>query len=828
MSLRIGVGRGCRPDLRVQAFQFLAGAPVEESMTQSVTLDGEGWMSSVRRSVVCASRVAGIAALRLLVPGIVPLVEKVFCISSLVALFTRQPRRVEATPEPTALPLMAWSEFSLARFLREIAGQVEQPVLIYCGIREIWGRCFVESYHTMECCMELMEVDRSYKRLAKAIARGKIVGNEAIEEAWLKAHKQAARRVAHLLKDLPDTPPLKCLIDFCERNSIEYGRAVEDSAFPVHALSDGHGWMWIVNLNPGLRPKPPQIRHPRVPRDRSVTIQRVMDGRLDTALRESSQQKHPSVICPSYSARPISEISEFPLEAEMEAMCSNDDDIAIEMENQGQRRMEVVLPLYGRQDHVIEEKELSAVERLELSLRGLRLFLAFLPFILLGVFLLLIAYSLDKCHQQAKKSRQKQEPSSLQLTMRKKWVNRMRTVAFQRLLQGCRDGGAAFIKWGQWSSAREDLFPVEFCDVLSALHDNAPVHPMQQTRREILRSFGRPVEDIFEAFEHEPLASGSVAQVHRALYRKNGRIVPVIVKVRHPNVGQQIHQDFQILKPIAGMASRIPTLKNLPLRESVSQFSNTMTAQTDFRVEAAHIRRFGQNFESVKNAIVIPRVIEELVSESVLVETYEEGVSVARFIKAPSELNTKIVTLGVDAYLKMLLSDNFVHTDLHPGNILVREVEQEDGERGLQIVLLDFGLAEELRPNIRKHFISFLNLISKGDGHRAAQHLLQWSDDQQCPDPKAFVEDMSSLFRLECDIHSEAGIDLDAVMKSVLRLARKHSVSIDSGYASLVIGVCIIVGFAHSLDPRVNLMDAATPVLLTYALTGRVVGRLYG
>ena len=204
------------------------------------------------------------------------------------------------------------------------------------------------------------------------------------------------------------------------------------------------------------------------------------------------------------------------------------------------------------------------------------------------------------------------------------------------------------------------------------------------------------------------------------------------------------------------------------------------------------------------------------------------GLSVARFIKNPSELNTKIVTLGVDAYLKMLLTDNFVHTDLHPGNILVREVDQDNGEKGLQIVLLDFGLAEELRPKIRKHFISFLNLISKGDGDGAARHLLQWSDDQQCPNPDAFIEDMRQLFKTECNVYSVEGIDLDAVMKSVLRLARKHSVSIDSGYASLVIGVCIIVGFAHSLDPRVNLMDAATPVLLTYALTGRVVGRLYG
>ncbi len=44
----------------------------------------------------------------------------------------------------------------------------------------------------------------------------------------------------------------------------------------------------------------------------------------------------------------------------------------------------------------------------------------------------------------------------------------------------------------------------------------------------------------------------------------------------------------------------------------------------------------------------------------------------AKYIREPSPFNTQIVSLGVDTYLKMLLADNFVHTDLHPGNIMVR------------------------------------------------------------------------------------------------------------------------------------------------------------
>ena len=103
----------------------------------------------------------------------------------------------------------------------------------------------------------------------------------------------------------------------------------------------------------------------------------------------------------------------------------------------------------------------------------------------------------------------------------------------------------------------------------------------------------------------------------------------------------------------------------------------------------------------------------------------------ARYIANPAACNTQIVALGVDAYLKMLLHDNFVHTDLHPGNILVRErVPRHAGPRHappqqtaappqqkqqLQLVLLDFGLAEELNPTVRRHFISLLHMIGKGE-----------------------------------------------------------------------------------------------------------------
>ena len=137
------------------------------------------------------------------------------------------------------------------------------------------------------------------------------------------------------------------------------------------------------------------------------------------------------------------------------------------------------------------------------------------------------------------------------------------------------------------------------------------------------------------------------------------------------------------------------------------------------------------------------------------------------------------------------------------------------------------GLAEELSPRVRYLFLSFLHHLLAGRGREAAALLLQWSERQDCPRPSAFTADMVRLTAELCDLSSPAGIDLDAVMKSVLALARQHEVAIDSCFASLVVGLCVIVGFGASLDPSVNLCDAAIPCLLAHQLTGRVMGRLY-
>ncbi|TKY66729.1 serine/threonine-protein kinase abkC [Spatholobus suberectus] len=237
--------------------------------------------------------------------------------------------------------------------------------------------------------------------------------------------------------------------------------------------------------------------------------------------------------------------------------------------------------------------------------------------------------------------------------------------------------GPTFINWGQWAATRPDLFPRDLCGELAEFHTKAPSHKFNYSRKCIENAFGRKLSEIFENFE-EPVASGSIAQVHRATlkYKFLGqRIKPVVVavKVRHPGVSEAIKRDFILINLVAKISSFFPNLKWLRLDESIQQFAVFMLSQVDLSREAAHLSCFIYNFRRWKD-VSFPMPLYPLVHPSVLVETYEPGESVLQYVdrlEGHEHFKSALAHIGTHALLKMLLVDNFIHADMHPGNILV-------------------------------------------------------------------------------------------------------------------------------------------------------------
>lgn len=429
---------------------------------------------------------------------------------------------------------------------------------------------------------------------------------------------------------------------------------------------------------------------------------------------------------------------------------------------------------------------------------------------------------------------------------------RMRKRAWATLHSAIALCGAAFIKWAQWASTREDIFPRDLCEQLEKLHDDAPRHSYRRTLRILERELGCDPRLVFCQFPTKPMASGSVAQVYRARLRKEIAAVcarlasprvldlnedgtmDVAVKVRHPNVAKRIFLDFQILRAVAGFADTLPALKGLHLKNTLGQFSHTMTAQTDLRNEAVHLLKFTHNMKD-EARVRSPRPVPGLVTEAVLVETFVKGEGLGDAIKRKSIHNSELCSLGVYTYMLMLLRDNFIHQDLHPGNILYSvDDTNANGTTGtttasqarIKLDLIDFGIADELPQIVRNRFIGFLCFLIRGEGDKAADVALTWDGNQTCRDRDALRADMARLVSEKGDVFSRR-VNLDELLKEIMRLFRKHGVSIDGVYASLVVSLCVLVGFATSLDPQVNLFEVAAPSVMAFALTGDVMGRLF-
>jgi len=213
-------------------------------------------------------------------------------------------------------------------------------------------------------------------------------------------------------------------------------------------------------------------------------------------------------------------------------------------------------------------------------------------------------------------------------------------------------------------------------------------------------------------------------------------------------------------------------------------------------------------------------------SRAVLIESFEDGELVSKYtIQRMLNLDSQdapplsrllshfVVSRGEDVYLKMLLVDNLMHADLHPGNILL----QEGASRASQpkLVLLDVGMVARLTRAESDAFVGLLHAMGTGDGRAAARAVLRFSAEQSCQDPAAFAAGMVSLFRERCRGFG-TGVKFGEVLRGVLGLVRQHRVAIDANYMTLVTNVLVLEGMAGVLDPSYNVLDAARPLLFAH------------
>ncbi|KAG8459761.1 hypothetical protein KFE25_014324 [Diacronema lutheri] len=270
-----------------------------------------------------------------------------------------------------------------------------------------------------------------------------------------------------------------------------------------------------------------------------------------------------------------------------------------------------------------------------------------------------------------------------------------------------------WVKFGQYIGSRSDIVPPRWARALEALQDDLPADAPSYVRETIRAQLGQHVDELFSHFEWEPLASASVAQVHRATLRDGAR--PVALKLQHEGVDALMRSDFVAALRIARFVVR----RNgdfEPMLTVLQAWAREVERELDFGHEASHLRAIGANMRAAGVRACVPQPVHGLVAQRVFCMEY-----VAGFKLTDAEL---LLLHGVDrealmrrvtlAYACQLFTFGRYNADPHPGNLLVRV--DTSGERGeAEPALLDFGWTVELSEARRLAYCKLVSATAEMD-----------------------------------------------------------------------------------------------------------------
>jgi len=371
--------------------------------------------------------------------------------------------------------------------------------------------------------------------------------------------------------------------------------------------------------------------------------------------------------------------------------------------------------------------------------------------------------------------------------------------------------GPTFIKLAQWATSRGDLFPARFCAELSSLQDCTTGHSWEDTHALLSSSIGPNYADVLDFPDRTPIGSGCIAQVYRAILKDSRR--HLAVKVQHPRILRKVLGDFYLLQVFSSFLENLPGLNlgYLSLGDSIRQFRRSMLPQMDFESEARNLARFRRDFQGDED-VNFPEPIMDLTSREVLVESFVSGEPIARFLEEDED-HTKndrqrLAKIGLKMTMEMIFLHDFVHGDLHPGNILVDKV---DGK--IRMNVLDGGLVLELGEREHKNLVGVLGAFIKRDGHGAGRLMVDNMADNQSTetDVKLFCEGLVSLIK-----HDEENNFLENVgdyLTEICFLACRHKIKLDASFINVAIACEIMEGIASALYPEMMVQRIAIPMM---------------
>lgn len=390
--------------------------------------------------------------------------------------------------------------------------------------------------------------------------------------------------------------------------------------------------------------------------------------------------------------------------------------------------------------------------------------------------------------------------------MRNRYPDRNRG---ERLRLALETLGPVFIKFGQMLSTRRDILPPDIANELAILQDKVQPFDGERAAAIIRQSLGlNSLDELFEDFDIQALASASIAQVHTATLKEDNR--PIVVKVTRPNIASTIHADIELMRAFAVIAQKIlPDGKRLRPVEVIEEYRKTIVDELDLMRESANGIQLCRNFES-SNSLHIPHIYADYCRPNVLVMERISGIPIADI----QSLNAKGVNLkllaerGVEVFFTQVFRDSFFHADMHPGNIFVDATQPDDP----RYIAIDFGIVGTLNKDDKRYlaenFVAFFN--------RDYRKVAELHVDSGWVPYDTNIDEFEVAIRTVCEpiFHKPlAEISFGQVLLQLFNVARRFNMIVQPQLVLLQKTLLYIEGLGRQLYPQLDLWETAKPFL---------------
>ena len=350
--------------------------------------------------------------------------------------------------------------------------------------------------------------------------------------------------------------------------------------------------------------------------------------------------------------------------------------------------------------------------------------------------------------------------------------------AAKKISDLCKGNGAIWVKFGQFLSCRPDILPIEYIIELQTLQNNARPVPFEQLHPLILDNWGQEWDQQFKAFNVVPVATASVAQVHKATLADG---TEVAVKLQLPEVKELFEQDSLVFRSLAAMLS--PLIKEVDLKQVIDQLIELTLEELDFRTEARNLSLFSEHPHVP--GIKIPKLYGALSSEKILVTEWVEGIRLTEYIERYPDRASVVLNKLLYSFIQQVTQFGLYHADPHPGNFLVREDES--------IAILDYGALATLSREEAGHYGALLMALMSDDLSQLGELFIRAGF--QCERPEIFSE-ISAYFVAENRREKSVSDRLTEILEKL----RRDRVRIPDSFVAMARVIISIGGFMKRYD----------------------------